>query len=50
LKAAGYRDEVVAEMREAVREKPDSRYELGYELLQQGRVREASDELKRFIR
>src|ERR1019366_8998443 len=37
-------------MREAVREKPDSRYELGYELLQQGRVREASDELERFIR
>lgn len=50
LKAAGYRDEVVAEMRAAVREKPDSRYELGYELLQQGRVREASDELERFIR
>lgn len=50
LKAAGYRDEVISHMRDAVRTQPEARYELGVELFRQGRLSEAIDELQRYIR
>ena len=50
LKAAGFRDEVIAEWREVVKEEPDSRYELGRELFDQKRPDEAAVELNRFVR
>jgi Flp pilus assembly protein TadD len=50
LKAAGYRDEVISHIRDAVRTQPEARYELGVELFRQGRLSEAIDELQRYIR
>jgi protein O-mannosyl-transferase len=50
LKTAGYRDEVITHMRDAVRTQPEARYELGVELFRQGRLSEAIDELQRYIR
>jgi tetratricopeptide (TPR) repeat protein len=50
LKAAGGGDEMLAEWREVVREQPDSRYELGRDLVEEHRFDEAVAELRRFIR
>lgn len=50
LKLAGYRDEVLFHMREAVRDEPEARYGLGLELFDQGKYTEAVEELQRFLR
>lgn len=50
LKLAGYRDEVLFHMREAVRDEPAARYGLGLELFDQGKYAEAVEELQRFLR
>jgi tetratricopeptide (TPR) repeat protein len=50
LKRAGYRDEVIAHLRESLEGHPEARYGLGYELYEQGRLEEAVEELRRFVR
>jgi tetratricopeptide (TPR) repeat protein len=50
LKRAGYKDEVIAHMRQALEGHPEGRYALGFELYEQGRLEEAVEELGRFVR
>jgi tetratricopeptide (TPR) repeat protein len=49
LKHAGKRDEVIPELRAAMRDHPEVRYAVGVELLEQGRADEAIPELRRVI-
>jgi Flp pilus assembly protein TadD len=49
LKRAGYRDEVIEQLRLSLDGHPEGRYALGYELYEQGRYAEAVEELRRFI-
>ncbi|MBM3820059.1 MAG: tetratricopeptide repeat protein [Acidimicrobiia bacterium] len=50
LKRAGYKEEVIAHMRQALEGHPEGRYALGFELYEQGRLEEAVEELRRFVR
>ena len=49
LRATGEREEVVSQLREAIRDRPEVRYALGQVLFDQGRMREAIAELRRAI-
>jgi Flp pilus assembly protein TadD len=50
LKRAGYKNEVIEHMQQALDGHPEARYALGFELYEQGRLGEAADELRRFAR
>jgi Flp pilus assembly protein TadD len=50
LKRAGYKNEVIEHMQQALEGHPEARYALGFELYEQGRLEEAAEELRRFAR
>jgi Flp pilus assembly protein TadD len=49
LKRAGRGEEALVHMREAVKDHPEARYALGFELVEQGKHAEAVVELTRFL-
>ena len=50
LKRAGYRNEVIDHLRQSLDGHPEGRYALGFELIEQQRLDEGIEELRRFAR
>lgn len=50
LKRAGYRNEVIDHLRQSLDGHPEARYALGFELIEQQRLDEGIEELRRFAR